>query len=253
MAEQEQPTPEEVNVYNRALIHDLRLLYTPADETQSIDRVRDRLRAIPPHRIAQQMDAPEKSPLQMQQKLLQQVHHIAIPSSHKGSIASYLGTIAAIIVLAIIVGSLLLIAHGSQKHIASLPPAQTSLSTATSSFGNGWKVVASYTGTGSKTITTQHLVFNHVLGVWITCTGKGTTDIVFNDSHGKKYHSSCHNEAKNRLSSVLQASTSYAVEGLDITVDKNSSWQLQLVSCLNITATSACGIPYVARSSPPTA
>ncbi len=253
MAEQEQPTPEEVNVYNRALIRDLRLLYTPGDETPSLDRVRNRLRAVGSNQETYPTDVLEKPAVPLQQKQLQQVHHIAIPVSSRRTVRSYLGTFAAMLVLALIVGTLLLMTHVPQKHISPATTAPSSTVVNTSSFGNGWKVVAAYTGTGSKTITNQHLVFNHVLGVWITCTGKGTTDIMFNNPLGKKYHTSCHGEASNRLSSVLQASAPYAVDSMNITVDKNSSWQLQLVSCLNVTATSACGVPFPARTVTPTA
>jgi hypothetical protein len=256
MAGQEQPTPEEVNVSNRALIQDLRFIYAPSDEARSLNRVRDRLRVSQPHQQSSPIEAMEKSAVQMQQKQLQQVHHLTLPLSPVSPthpVRSYLNTLVALLVLALIIGTLLAVAHARPQHAPIANSAPSTTATQASSFGNGWKVVATFNGTGSKTITNQHLVFKHVLGVWITCTGKGTTDIVFNTAPGKTYHTSCHGQANNRLNSVLLASTSYAVDQMNVSVDKNSSWQLQLVSCLNITATSACGVPLSSQTTVPIA
>jgi hypothetical protein len=256
MAGQEQPTPEEVNVSNRALIQDLRFIYTPSDEAQSLNRVRERLRSSQLHQPVSSIEAVEKPAIHMQQKQLQQVHKLPLPPSSTPPahpIKSYLSMLAALLILALIVGTLLAVTHLRPQHAPIANSLPSTATTQASSFGNGWKVVAAFNGTGSKTITNQHLVFKHVLGVWITCTGKGTTDIVFNTVHGKTYHTSCHGQANNRLNSVLLANASYAVEQMNITVDKNSSWQLQLVSCLNITATSACGVPLSAQTSVPIA
>lgn len=232
--------PEEIDEQNQHLVKDLRRIYTPMDEEQTLARVRNRL--LGAHQHASLTDLPPYQQTAEHGQLMGEewTNGDKLPIKRRGGgWPRRLSTLAAVLVAAVLVGSLAVVLtnmHNStpvgapSNQNASAQPAESSL------FSKDWKVLATFKGTDSKTIKGQHLTFSHALAARFTCDGTGDVLVRFNNKEsGKGFAGPCQTEVRQYLNYV---GAPYTVEQIYITAPANSAWQLQFATCINA---NACG------------
>jgi hypothetical protein len=245
MADNEKLTPEEEDVRNQAMLQDLRSMHAPAATAQSLERVQTRLLATERTSTLNSMPTSRQFMRKTKQGRIQSMHDMPIPIAHKKG--HYLNMLAAGVVAALLVGSLLFaVTRVYQSNIGGGGPVtpQVPISKATPTLepvfsgDPAWKLVATFRGTGSTTITKFHLKFPYALGTRVVCTGKGDVKIRYDNLGTIGFGGTCRSMAQGEI--FVWDGGAYTVEIVSIVVDKNSSWELQLTNCVN---KSACGSP----------
>ena len=235
MTERDTFTPEERDEQNRALIEQLRRMYTThGEDAQSLARARVRLlqnssEALPRSPLSQPVPTihplPASSQRRREGKSKMQFLHAAL--YERRSWQQRLATIAAVFFIVVIVGSLIVVLlQRQQGHVANPPQLRP-----------GWTQAAYLSGSGSHTFTHLHITLSTVWGIADGCTGKGTLDILLADI----YH-----ELERPCSAVTpkdvgpwQINLESATQTLETIIVKatgSMNWYLQL-SNPNVTAT----------------
>ena len=239
MADDEKLTPEEADVRNQAMLQDLCYMHTPADTAQSLARMRNRLFAIEHTSTINSRQTSRQFMRKTRQRRIQSMHDIQVPIAQKKG--HYLNILIASIIATLLVGSLLFAVtrvyqSGTEGGGPTTPLVPIKKATATPepafSADPGWKIVATFRGTGSTTITKLHLKFPYAILSFLVCTGKGDLQIRYDRLGTMGFGASCHSMAKGELFQ-WDVKASVAVEMISIVADKNSSWKLELINCIN--------------------
>jgi hypothetical protein len=240
MADDEKLTPEEEDIRNQAMLQDLCSMHTSVDTAQSLARMRQRLLTAAHTSTINSMQTPGQFMPKTQQGRIQSMHDIQIPMARKKG--RYFTMLIAGIMSSFLVGSLLfVVAHVYYKNTENggpatpqVPPIKTATATPEPTFPGDpdLKLVATYRGTGSTTITKLHLKFPYAIVSFLVCTGKGDLQIRYDRLGTLGFGGSCHSMVKGELFE-WNVKSSVAVEMISIVVDKNSSWKLELMNCIN--------------------
>lgn len=171
MLDHDELTTEESNEQNRELIEGLQRVYdTQVEDAQSLARIRAKMLqngagSLPLTQPAPVIQLLPTSPQKRRKK--EPPMHIAHPTwFEEKPWQRRLSLIAAVILVAVLVGSLvLLLAHRQQSNTAKplLRP--------------GWTQVAQFSGSSSKTFTPQHIILSTLWGSSIGCTGNGRIEV----------------------------------------------------------------------------
>src|SRR5450432_1675631 len=248
MADNEKLTPEEEDVRNQAMLQDLRYMHAPVDTAQSLERMRNRLLVTQRTSTINSMPTSRHFMHKTKQGRIQSMHDMPIPIAHKKG--HYLNVLAAGVIAALLIGSLLFaVTRVYQSNIGGGGPVtpQVPISKATPTLepvfsgDPAWKLVATFRGTGSTTITKFHLKFPYAVGTRFVCIGKGDVKIRYDNLGTIGFGGSCRSMAQGE--NFVWDGRAYTVEIVSIVVDKNSSWELQLTDCVN---KRACGSPVPA-------
>jgi hypothetical protein len=239
MADNEKLTPEEEDVRNQAMLQDLRSMHAPAATAQSLERVRTRLLATERTSTLNSMPTSRQFMRKTKQGRIQSMHDIQVPIAQKKG--HYLNILIASIIATLLVGSLLFAVTrvyqsniGGGGPVTPQVPIKKATATPEPAFSGDpdWKIVATFRGTGSTTITKLHLKFPYAIVSFLVCTGKGDLQIRYDRLGTMGFGGSCHSMAKGELFE-WNVKASVAVEMVSIIVDKNSSWKLELINCIN--------------------
>ncbi len=239
MADDEKLTPEEADVRNQAMLQDLRSMHTSVDTAQSLARIRQRLLATEHNSTINSRQTFRQFMRKTRQGRIQSMHDMPVPIAQKRG--HYLNILIASIIATLLVGSLLFAVTrvyqgGTEGGGPATPhvPIKEATATPEPTFSGNpdWKLVATFRGTGSTTITQLHLKFPYAIVSFLVCTGKGDLQIRYDRLGTIGFGSSCHSMVKGELF-VWDVKASVAVEMISIVVDKNSSWKLELMNCIN--------------------
>ncbi len=231
MADHEKLTPEEADVRNQAMLQDLEHMYTPVDEAQSLERIRNRLLATEHSSSFNSIQPTRQLMRKTQQERFQTMNSMHVPIAHKK--VRYLNILAASIVAALIIGSLLFevtrvyqsnTGGSGNSHISASGGTITPVST--SIYGPDWKILATFKGKGSTDIQNLHLKSKYALGAYFICAGEGNVNLVI----GKIGLGATCRSVSNGVIDVWKGA--YVLEKINIIVAKNSSWQLELANCV---------------------
>ena len=170
MLEDNDLLPVERDEHNQQLIADIRHSYINREDKQSLTRIRERL----VRNVAGSLPIPDptvKIPTQTtrsRQERSTDMHFIHTDFCEGKTRHQQLGTLAAAVLVTLLVGSLatVLYIRLHQSVLGSQPP-----------LSYGWKQVATFSGTDSKTITHLNIQLTALWGSSIGCVGKG--DIKF--------------------------------------------------------------------------
>ena len=165
-------TPDETGEQNQQLVHHLQRIHdTRAADAQSRARIRKRLlkdhaETIPnvDHRDGTIPDVKTRSQREGERNV-----KLIYPLYEKRTRLPRLSAIAALVLVALLIGSLVLLLHNRQADLGN--------GAGTFQLRQGWTQVAIYGGTGSKTITGLNIEPAPVWGYTDTCSGGGNLDI----------------------------------------------------------------------------
>jgi hypothetical protein len=176
---EDRQAPEELDEQDRQIAVYLQLIYdTRAEDVQSLARIRERLQKISTGTlpVSDPVTTPEAAPATRMHSRHTSGSDMPIRLIHSTfregkTWPSRLSVLAAVLLVAVVAGSLALFLIrirqgnlGSGSGVFTLRP--------------GWAVVASYSGTGSKTISGRDIVeVPRLWGYDYACTGSGKLDI----------------------------------------------------------------------------
>ncbi|HEX6110078.1 MAG TPA: hypothetical protein VFZ02_11760 [Ktedonobacteraceae bacterium] len=233
-------TTGEINEQDRQLVQVLQRIYdTRAEDAQSLERIRERLLTISAgslpvsdHDLTTATTPPlrtEKARSQGTKKT--NIRFIRSTFDGKKTWLRPLSTIAAVLLVAIIVGSLALL-------LIRLRQDTTGNGSRVFSLRQGWMQLALYSGRGSKTITGQNIELPRLWGDANTCVGTGKLNI---ELTGKQTmmnmgRDSCQSAlstivAPQSISFEVSASTPQ-IQTIKVTVDANTKWHLLIVQAM---------------------
>ena len=128
-----------------------------------------------------------------------------------------LGTLAASILLVILVGSFVLLIHSG---------------TGTKTVKHGWTLIARFSGTGNQTITGQNIEVGHKFGWLLTCTNtqNGDIGVKFNSGNSSS-NGRCAGTSTTPLGpedSLSSPAILPPIHTIVVTADASTSWELLL-------------------------
>ena len=217
MLDHNQSTPEEVQEQYQPLIRDLRRYYnTRAEDNTSLARIQARLlekaTTLPVSKRPEQTPPSSRAKQQKNRRKLMQTFAKDRPRYRT------LGTLAAAILLVILVGSFTLLIH---------------FGTGTRTVQHGWTLVARFSGTGSQTITGQNIEVGHKFGWFIACTNtqEGEIAVKFNENANGSEWSTCGGSSTGTLgpgASLWSPAILPPIHTIVVTTDASTSWELLL-------------------------
>ncbi len=219
--------PEERNEQNQHLLASLRRSYdTHEEDQQSLTRIRRRFLQVSagplPYKDLQRPIEPR--PTQSRQKGKADMQFIHNPFAEGKTWQQRLGTIAAAILVLALVGSMATLFY-VRSHSSELgSPKQ----------GSGWKQVASFTGTGSKTLTHLNIHLTQLWGYSAGCTGNANFNLELVEIENI-IGSSCTTKAfvsprVEPQSFQLGDSSRLIVDTIKITAPSNLTWYLRIAN-----------------------
>jgi hypothetical protein len=234
MADDEKLTSAEVDVRNQAMVQDLQHMYAPTAEDQSLERMRNRLLATKYTSVQTSGQHGSNSYNERFRPMDSMQTRTIRPKGW------YLNVLVASLIAVLIIGSLLLVvAHVYSSNTGGARPSHisgarvTATVTAIPQYSSDWRLLASFDGMGSEIIIDQHLSYNHALGVWFTCTGKGATSVRLNTASGRGFQSTCHAEAAGTFNyKVISGNSAGTIAKIYVVAAKTSTWKLQLAGCI---------------------
>lgn len=146
---------------------------------------------------------------------------VPLPPTRHRSWPQRLSAIAAALLVAALVGSLALLLTSHRQS-----------GTVTFKLRPGWMVIAEYSGTGSKTITGQHVTLPYLWGSSFICKGDGKVDV---RATGPTYlglfgADNCSSTAANTLMPnliFLEMSNVDKIDTIKVTANPDTAWYLQ--------------------------
>lgn len=215
MLDQNQLTPEEAQEQNQLLIQDLRRYFnTRAQDNASLTRIHARLlektaTSLPVSRDHEAAQPPLQLQTQREGKTGRKSRQVL--AKDRPWYRS-LGTLAAALLLVVLVGSFALLLHLGQG---------------TGVVAHGWILVAKFSGTGSQTITKQHIEVGRKFAWLITCTNtqEGEVAVKFNIGDGGSACWAHHNELPPGPYD-LSARDLPPIQTITVTTAASTSWEL---------------------------
>jgi hypothetical protein len=244
MIDHDDMTPEEMDAGNQELLQDLQRLYAPADEGQMLERVRMRLSAANQEATAHSRSVWQRAAEDGQRTSEQWAHTTrSALTTGRGRAFRWISTIAALLVAALLVGSLLLVLTHARQPGTGAPGGASSQPTK----GAGqikvvgkvqlWFIGWTFNGTGRKTITDLHIDAPYATYAWFSCSGKGQGQVRFNNPEtGKGFSVSCpktsdgHDEDGGQPYKIIVGAP-HIIDRLYVVAEPGSSWMLQLAVC----------------------
>lgn len=218
MLDHNQLTPEEAQEQNQPLIRDLRRYYdTRAEDSTSLARIQARL--LEKTTSLPVTENPEESPPLPRTKHQKNggrtfMHTFVKDRSRYHS----LGTLAAAILLIVLVGSFALLLHSGPG---------------TGAVEHGWSLIKKFSGTGNQTITGQNIEVGHKFGWLITCTNtqQGSIAVKFDENADGSSWSICQGSNTGPLgpgANITSPATLPPIHTIVVTTDASTSWELLL-------------------------
>lgn len=236
---EDREAPEELDEQDRQIAAYLQSIYdTRAEDARSLARIRERLQKISAGTlpVSDPVTTPEAAPATRARSRHTRGADMPLRLTHSTfregkTWPGRLSVLAAVLLVAVVAGSLalfLLRIHqgglGSDSGVFTLRP--------------GWAVVASYSGTGSKTISGQDIVeVPRLWGVDYACTGSGKLDIQLTsisltgergDDYLGKDQCSTPTTTVAPLGLSLDSS-SQKIQTIKVTADASTVWHLLIV------------------------
>lgn len=255
MIDHDDMTPEEMDTGNQELLHDLQRLYAPADEGQMLERVRLRLSATNHDATASARSAWQQASEDGQRESEQWAHTTrSTLMTGRGRAFRWISTIAAVLVAALLVGSLLLVlTHAHQPGTGAPGGAGQQRSGQIRIVGTEqvWQVGWIFNGTGRQTLEVENLVVSHTMYAWFSCSSQGEARVRFNNLEaGKGFSVSCPKTSDAQYGEQpvykLVAGAPYTINRIYVVVAPGSVWKLQLAVC----ADAACDQQAVPTPTP---
>lgn len=215
MLDHNQLTPEETQEQNQSLIQGLRRYYnTRAEDTISLARIQARL--IEKATSLPVAESSVETPLSSRAKQQKNARRTLIQTFTKNRPRRRtFGTLAATILLAILVGSFALLIHTRPG---------------TGAIQHGWTLVAQFSGTGSKTISRQHIEVGRKFGWLVTCTNtqEGGVAVKFNIGNGWSACRASRTGSPGPVISNLSTLDFPPIQTIEVTTNASTSWELLL-------------------------
>jgi len=218
MLDHNQLTPEETREQNQPLIQDLgRYFNTRAEDSASLARIQVRLieKATSLPVTENTGESPPLSRAKHQKDAGRKFMRTFVKDRSR---YRSLGTLAAAILLVVLVGSFVLLLHTG---------------TGTGAVEHGWSLVAKFSGTGNQTITGQNIEVGHKFGWLITCTNtqEGSIAVKFDENADGSSWSICQGSNTGPLgpgANIASPATLPPIHTIVVTTDASTSWELLL-------------------------
>lgn len=218
MLDHNQLTPEEAREQNQPLIQDLRHYYnTRAEDSASLARIQVRLleKATTLPVTENSGESPPLLRTKHQKNAGRKFMHTFVKD--RSRYRSF-GTLAAAILLVVLVGSFALLLHTGPG---------------TSAIEHGWSLITKFSGTGNQTITGQNIEVGNKFGWLINCTNtqEGQIAVEFNENANGSSRSICQGSNTEPLGpgATLTSPAGLApVHTIVVTTDASTSWELFL-------------------------
>ncbi len=233
MLEDNDLLPVERDEHNQQLITDIRHSYINREDNQSLTHIRERL----VRNAAGSLPIPDPTvqiPTQTTHSRQERSTgmHFIHTDFHEGKTRQHqLGTLVAAVLITLLVGSLatVLYIRLHQSVLGSQPP-----------LSYGWKQVATFSGTDSKTITHLNIQLTALWGASIGCVGKGDIEFELVETYNKQV-SGCTVDTPSAMSSsttpqlepqVFQFSSPSrrTIHTIKVTVSGSLTWYLRLAN-----------------------
>ncbi len=248
MIDHDDMAPEEMDTGNQELLQDLQRLYAPADEGQMLERVRMRLSTANHNAAAHTRSAWQQAAEDGQREsgLWTHTTRSALMTGRRRAFR-WISTIAALLVAALLVGSLLLVlthAHQPGTGVPGGAGQQRSGQIRIIGTERVWQIGWTFNGTGRQTLEVENLVVSRAMYAWFSCSGQGEARVRFNNLEtGKGFSVDCPKTSDAQYGErpvyKLVAGAPYTIDRIYVVVAPGSTWKLQLAVC----AEASCNEP----------
>jgi hypothetical protein len=219
-------TPDETSVQNQQLIQDLQRIHdTRAADAQSRARIRERLLKDHATAIPNVDHTSETTPeVKIRSQRAKETNVKLIYSLYeKRSRRQRLSVIAAAVLVAVLIGSLVLLVRGRQADLGN--------GAGTFQLRQGWTQIAIYSGTGSKILTGLDIEPAPVWGYTAICSGSGSPDFKMMGVKWIIGGELCQPTYSTQIApqTILFATSPVKLQTIKVTADASMVWHLQIV------------------------